>query len=226
MAPPVVLVPGFATSASRTWGDNGWIDLLADIGRNAFALDVLGSGSCDKPHDPAAYAAFEQHLLDRFPSEPVDAIGFSLGARTLLTLAALHPDRFNSLIVAGVGRNLFERDGTGESIASAIDGTGDSDDPTVRYFVQLAEAPDQDPLALAAFMRRPSAVAITPELLGAITCPVLVVLGDKDFAGPADPLMDALPGSRLVTLRNVDHFATPKDFGFIDAALSFLSTDD
>ena len=90
--------------------------------------------------------------------------------------------------------------------------------------MQLAEAPDQDPLALAAFMRRPSAVPITRELLGAITCPVLVVLGDKDFAGPADPLMDALPGSRLVTLRNVDHFATPKDFGFIDAALSFLST--
>lgn len=226
MAPPVVLVPGFATSASRTWGDNGWIDLLADIGRTGFPLDVLGSGSCEKPHDPEAYATFEQHLLDRFPSEPVDAIGFSLGARTILTLAALHPHRFNSLIVAGVGRNLFERDATGESIASAIDGTGDSDDPIVRYFVQLAEAPDQDPLALAAFMRRPSAGAITPELLGAITCPVLVVLGDQDFAGPADPLMDALPHSRLVTLRNVDHFATPKDFGFIDAALGFLSVTD
>jgi len=165
---------------------------------------------------------FEQHLLDRFPSEPVDAIGFSLGARTLLLLAALHPDRFNSLIVAGVGRNLFERDATGESIASAIEGTGDSEDPTVRYFVQLADAPDQDPRALAAFMRRPSAIAVTPELLGSITIPVLVVLGDKDFAGPADPLMDALPNARLVVLRNVDHFATPKDFGFLDAALEFL----
>ncbi len=224
MARPVVLVPGFATSASRTWGDNGWIDLLADIGRTAIALDVLGSGSCEKPHEPEAYASFEQHLLDRFPAEPVDAIGFSLGARTLLLLASLHPDRFNSLIVAGVGRNLFERDATGESIASAIDGTGDSEDPTVRYFVQLADAPDQDPLALAAFMRRPSAIAITPELLGSITAPVLVVLGDKDFAGPADPLMDALPNARLVMLRNVDHFATPKDFGFLDAALEFLTT--
>ncbi len=226
MAPPVVLVPGFATSASRTWGDNGWIDLLADIGRTAIALDVLGSGSCEKPHEPEAYASFEQHLLDRFPAEPVDAIGFSLGARTLLLLASLHPDRFNSLIVAGVGRNLFERDATGESIASAIDGTGDSEDPTVRYFVQLADAPDQDPLALAAFMRRPSAIAITPELLGSITAPVLVVLGDKDFAGPADPLMEALPNARLVTLRNVDHFATPKDFGFLDAALEFLGARD
>lgn len=223
MTRPVVLVPGFATSASRTWADNGWVDLLADIGRTAIALDVLGSGSCEKPHEPEAYSDFEQHLLDRFPEGQVDAIGFSLGARTLLTLAAQHPERFNSLIVAGVGRNLFERDQTGESIAAAIDGTGDTDDPIVRYFVQLAEAPDQDPLALAAFMRRRGGISITAGLLQGITCPVLVVLGDKDFAGPADPLIDALPNARLVTLRNVDHFATPKDFGFLDAALEFLS---
>lgn len=224
MSAPVVLVPGFATSAARTWGENGWLDLLADIGRTPLPLDLLGSGTCEKPHDPAAYADFEQHLLDRFPAEPVDAIGFSLGARTLLILAALHPERFSSLIVAGVGRNLFESDQTGASIASAIDGTGDTDDPVVRYFVQLAEAPDQDPLALAAFLRRPPATPITAELLGAITCPVVVVLGDKDFAGPADPLLEALRDARLVSLRNVDHFATPKDFGFLDTALEHLSS--
>jgi len=224
MAPPVVLIPGFATSASRTWGDNGWIDLLADIGRESHPLDVLGSGSCPKPHDPAAYDDYEEELLSRFPDGVVDAIGFSNGARTLLVLAARHPQRFNSLILAGVGRNLFERDGTGERIAAAIDGTGDAEDPTVRYFVQLAQAPDQDPLALAAFMRRTSSFSMTPEALEPIACPVLVVLGDQDFAGPADPLLAALPTSRLVTLRNVDHFATPKDFGFLDAALDFLSS--
>jgi pimeloyl-ACP methyl ester carboxylesterase len=222
MSAPVVLVPGFATSAARTWGENGWLDLLNDIGRTPIPLDLLGSGTCEKPHEPGAYADFEQHLLDRIPTEPVDAIGFSLGARTLLLLAALHPERFSSLIVAGVGRNLFERDQTGESIASAIDGTGDADDPIVRYFVQLAQAPDQDPVALSAFLRRPPTTPITVELLGAITCPVLVVLGDKDFAGPADPLLDALRDARLVSLRNVDHFATPKDFGFLDAALDHL----
>lgn len=221
---PVVLVPGFATSAARTWGDNGWLDLLADIGRTPVPLDVLGSGSAPKPHDPAAYAEFEEELLSRFPDGPVDAIGFSNGARTLLALAALHPDRFHSLIVAGIGRNLFERDATSERIATAIDGTGDTDDPTVRYFVQLAQAPDQDPLALAAFMRRPRGFELTPDSLGTISCPVLVVLGDRDFAGPADPLVDALPDARLVTLRNVDHFATPKDFGFLDAALEFLTS--
>ncbi len=71
-------------------------------------------------------------------------------------------------------------------------------------------------------MRRPHPIPITAEGLANITCPVLVVLGDKDFVGPADPLLEKLPDARLVTLRNVDHFATPKDFGFIDAALEFL----
>jgi pimeloyl-ACP methyl ester carboxylesterase len=72
-------------------------------------------------------------------------------------------------------------------------------------------------------MRRKNTPPVTVESLSAITCPVLVVLGDKDFAGPAQPLMDALVDARLVTLRNVDHFATPKDFGFIEASLDFLA---
>ena len=35
-------------------------------------------------------------------------------------------------------------------------------------------------------------------------------------------LLDRLPNATLVSLRNVDHFSTPKDFGFVDAALEFL----
>jgi pimeloyl-ACP methyl ester carboxylesterase len=49
-----------------------------------------------------------------------------------------------------------------------------------------------------------------------------VVIGERDFAGPGDPLADALPDARLVVLRGADHFSTPKDFGAIDATLRFL----
>ena len=52
------------------------------------------------------------------------------------------------------------------------------------------------------------------------------IIGDKDFAGPGQPLVDALPNGRLATLRNVDHFATPEAFSFIDAALGFLESED
>ena len=51
---------------------------------------------------------------------------------------------------------------------------------------------------------------------------MLVILGDKDFAGPAEPLVDALPDARLVTLRGIDHFQSTRDFTCIDAALEFI----
>ena len=49
-----------------------------------------------------------------------------------------------------------------------------------------------------------------------------MVIGGADLAGPADPLVDALPDASLVVLPGVDHFATPKNFSFIEAALDFI----
>ena len=63
---------------------------------------------------------------------------------------------------------------------------------------------------------------LTAEECQKVTAPVLVIIGGRDFAGPADPLVDALPDARLVVLPGADHFSTPKDFGAIDATLRFL----
>ena len=63
-----------------------------------------------------------------------------------------------------------------------------------------------------------SPITVDPDA----TCSTLVVIGDKDFAGPGDPLVAALPNASLTVLRNVDHFATPEAFAFIDAALEFI----
>src|SRR3954453_1167989 len=103
--PAVLLVHGFATSAARTWGDHGGLHLLHDVGRGTIAVDLLGHGEADKPHDPTAYARLEADVVERLPDEPVDAIGFSLGARTILTIAADHPERFNRIVATGVGAN-------------------------------------------------------------------------------------------------------------------------
>lgn len=220
MSAPVVLVHGFATSSARTWGDNGWLDLLADAGRATLPIDLLGHGTADKPHDPAAYEALEALVAAQLPDEPVDAIGFSLGARVLLTLATEAPERFGRLVLTGVGANLLRSEGS-DVILRAIEGEGDPTNPVVQYFAGLAQQPGVDRAALAACLRSPRPV-LTPERLARVRLPVLVVIGDKDFAGPGEPLADALPQAELVTLRNVDHFATPKDFGAIDAALDFL----
>ncbi len=219
---PVALVHGFATSCARTWGDTGWLDLLADAGRPTIRIDLLGHGESAKPHDPEAYEALEQLVFDQLPDEPVDAVGFSLGARTLLALASVHPERFRRLVVAGVGANLFRHDGSSALLADAISGHPEADEsPVGQYFQGLASQPGNDPLALAACLRR-LAPPLTNEGLAGITSPVLVVLGDQDFAGPPDPLVERLADPTLVVLRGVDHFATPKDFGFLDAGLEFL----
>ena len=223
MATPVVLVHGWGGSFASTWVSSGFTHLIADAGRPVIGVDLLGHGDAPKPHDPAEYADLGGRVLDAIPDEPVDAIGFSLGAITLLRLAASEPGRFRRLVLAGIGATLFDDDSTGtERIVAALEGTGDPDDNIGRMFVNYARQPGNDLAALTAVMRRPRGARFDHEMLAAVTCPTLVVIGDRDFAGPGDPLAAAIPGSKLVTLRNVDHFATPEAFGFIDAALEFI----
>src|SRR3546814_1599213 len=100
MSAPVVLVHGFGTSFELTWVHNGWVDLLADEGRQVIGVDLLGHGQAPKPTDPDAYGDLGERVRDALPDEPVDAIGFSLGAKTLLQVAAADPTRFRSLIVS------------------------------------------------------------------------------------------------------------------------------
>jgi pimeloyl-ACP methyl ester carboxylesterase len=170
-----------------------------------------------------AYEALEQHVVDQLPDEPVDAIGFSLGARTILAIAARHPERFRKSVTGGVGRNLFEVDAKrAESIQRGINGQPDDEDPSSQYFSQLAESPEVDRDALAALLRRKKAWPVTRDALQAVTHPVLVCIGDGDWAGPGDPLVEALPNATLKVLRRADHYSTPKDFNFIDAALGWV----
>ena len=78
----VLLVHGFGSSFEHGWRTAGWIDLLADVGRTVVPVDILGHGTADVPHDPAAYSHLEQSVVDALPDEPVDVIGFSLGANS------------------------------------------------------------------------------------------------------------------------------------------------
>ena len=96
-------------------------------------------------------------------------------------------------------------------------------DNVVRLFVQYAQQPGNDRRSPAPpIMSRPATPPPSKADLAAVTCAVLVVVGDHDFARPADQLVGGVPERPLPTLRNVDHFATPDSFGFFDAALEFL----
>ena len=205
-----------------TWQCTGFTELLRDAGREVIGVDLLGHGTAPKPHEPEAYADLTSRVLEALPDEPVDAIGFSLGAMTLLRLASQQPHRFRKLVLAGIGRNVVEPDEEGtKKILAALDGVGDTADPSVLVFTQYARSGDNDPVALTALMRRPRQEYTDAELAN-VTVPTLVIIGDDDFAGPGEPLAEKLPDATVKTLRRTDHFATPESFGFIDAALEFV----
>lgn len=221
MTPPLVLLHGFAASTATMWEATGWSAILGEAGHTPIGIDLLGHGQAARPHEVEAYTQVEQSVVDQLPPRSVDGLGFSAGARVLLSIAAAHPDRFRRLVVAGVGARLFEPVDR-SPIAEAIRSGADPDDRTGQHFHQLAHDGDNDPMALAAFMER-AEPPITPEVLARITAPTLVVLGERDFSGPAEPVVDALRDGRLEMLSGTDHFATPKDLRWIDLTLDFLA---
>jgi len=216
--PPVLLVHGFASSAEHNWRHPGWLDLLADCGRETIAIDLPGHGTAPKP---AGYDKVEAHVAAAVEGrEPVDAIGFSAGAHVLLRLAADQPGTFRRLALLGIGRGVLEP-ADPELIVAALTGEPDPENVTGMVFRRLADGLGNDRDALVAFLRRPQR-PLTQADLARIAARVLVVLGDQDPATPGDGLVAALPDARLVTLRGVDHFGTPGDVRCMQAVLGFL----
>lgn len=220
----VVLVHGFASSYQHGWADDGWPEILADEGLEVIGGDLPGHGSSPKPTDPSAYQDLEESVLNTFRDRnQVDAIGFSLGSRILLTLATREPGRFGRLVLMGIGDNVFDQH-HGEHLAEVLENGTTPEEIGMRVFDRMAADPRNDRAALAAVMRRPAPV-LNEALLGQVNCPVLLLLGEQDFVGPAERLATALPDAQLRVVSGVDHFATSKAFDAIDAAVRFLTVN-
>lgn len=220
----VLLVHGWGGSFRATWEEPGITALLEDAGHRVIGVDLLGHGEAPRPHDPEAYADLTQRVRESLPDHPVAAVGFSLGAMTLLRLAVAEPHRFSRLVLAGIGDQVLHPEDSTSKIVAALRGGDPGDDRTVGLFVQYARRPDNDPLALAAVMERPRAAPLTREDLARIDIEVLVVVGDQDFVGEGRELVAAFARGRHRLLARTDHFATPGSFGFIDAMLDFLAS--
>lgn len=220
----VLLVHGWAGSFDRTWKRSGLVDLLADAGRTVLPYDLPGHGTATKSHDPNDYRDVAGDLLARVGAQSVDAVGFSLGAITLLRALIRSPQSFNNVVLAGIGDGVFfpHDPARSERILSGLEGRAEPGDITARIFGKIGNESHNDPLALAAVLRRPREEPMTTEQLAKVTNRVLVVLGDKDFSAPADKLVAALPNATLLSLKGIDHFRTPESFEFIDAVLAFL----
>jgi len=217
----LVLLHGFASTFDHGWRQTGWVDILADFGCAVPQIDLPGHGSSARETDPEVYADVEAQVFGLLPApDPISAAGFSAGADVLLRLAIAHPERFERIALLGIGDNVFEVSET-QALVDMLEPEVEPEDVQARLFHRLARATGNDPKALSAFMRRDRR-PIREEELATLTFPVLVVLGDRDMVKSANRLVAALPSASLVTLAGVDHFATPSDFGAIDATIRFF----
>ena len=154
-------------------------------------VDLLGHGTADAPHDPAEYAHLESSIERALPDERVDAIGFSLGAQLLLRVAAKTPERIGRLVVIGVGANVFRDDDTQRARRCVRTWRRADEHHRRGCLCSWLAPPGTIPSRSAACVRRPREPLTTDEL-ARVSSPTLVIIGDKDFAGPPQPLVEAL----------------------------------
>jgi pimeloyl-ACP methyl ester carboxylesterase len=219
---PVVLVHGLASSSDHGWRAPGWIDLLAEAGRHVVAVDLPGHGPGGQAADPAAFQDAAAQVAGRFAGlGPVDAVGFSAGAHLLVECAVRGLAAFGRIALLGVGPALARpQPGAASAMADALQ-SGDETDPQVRMLRGMARRAGNDLASVTAFLRRPQR-AITPADLAAITCPVLVVTGERDPAGSAEEFAAMLPNAVGRTIPGADHYSVQGDVRTMDAVLRFL----
>lgn len=213
-APPIVFLHGWAGSGLGTWTATNIPDVMQRAGRTCFVPDLPGHGVSARArqasHDPADYDDIVDRVQAQLPSGPVDLVGYSLGAKIALIIAAREPARVRRMVAVAVGDNIFAAESSGGPLGDLLAGGLAADTPErLRRMAIYAFQSGADPLALAACLRR-HWEAPSPERLGHITAPVLLALAEHDeLVKSADRLRAALPTVDVRTLDGQDHLSAP-----------------
>ncbi len=228
--PPIVLVHGFAASIDLNWRGPGIIDALVAAGRKVIALDVRGFGKSGKPHDSAAYAGSAMQddvigLMDHLGIEKADLMGYSMGGFISSALMTTRPERFTTVILAGIGDAIvtgWNNPARSSELADAMDSPdGSARTEQARNFRIYAERTGNDLEALAAMQRAPRNWSGNTGL-GETKLPVLIIVGEQDaLVGSGDKLAAAIPGSKYVKVPG-DHLSAVAKPELKAAIIDFL----
>ena len=230
--PPVVLIHGFAASIELNWRAPGVIDAIMKSGRKVVAIDCRGHGKSEKPHDPEAYRGTRMaddaiNVMDHLGIEKADLCGYSMGGFLSASLLTRRPERFNSVILSGVGDILvtgsFPRERT-DAIARALESIeGAQDNEVGKQFRIFAERSGNDLDALAA-MQRAGRSGFDGSKLAAVKLPVMVLVGEGDtLIVSAEKLAAAIPGAKHVKVPG-DHLTAVGTKEFRSAIVDFLAS--
>jgi non-heme chloroperoxidase len=225
---PVLLIHGFASTASVNWVHPGWLKTLGDASYRVIAIDNRGHGASDKPRDVEAYRPWHMAgdavaLLDHLGIPEANVMGYSMGARISVFAALANPHRVRSLVLGGLGIGMTDGVGDWDPIADALLASS-LDDVTHergRMFRAFAEQTKSDRWALAACIRG-SRDLVARSDMGKIDAPTLIGVGTKDdIAGSAEELAALMPNATSLDIPGRDHMLAVGDRVFKKAVLEF-----
>ena len=213
-------------------------------GRNVLAVDLPGHGRTPGPVPGtiAAMADWVMALLDALDIGDAALVGHSMGSLVAFDAAARYPSRATALALLGISVPMpvtemlldaaenndpaafdmvtlwgHSRHGqTGANRAPGLWMTGSG----VRLLERTA------PGVLHAALKAADDYRDGLELAPNITCPTLLLLGERDAMTPAKaakPLAEAIPGARVTTLEGCGHMMmAERPDEVLDALISVL----
>ncbi|MCP5025306.1 MAG: 2-succinyl-6-hydroxy-2,4-cyclohexadiene-1-carboxylate synthase [Actinomycetia bacterium] len=251
----VVLLHGFTGSALTM---SGLAEALA-ASRRVLAIDLVGHGRSDSPSSIDAYGmnacvAQVRSVIDELVAGPADLVGYSMGGRVALSLAATAPQTIRALILVGASAGLADPDegdarrAADERLAASIETDG------LPAFVdrwtalpmwaslEIALGPDgwsasrrqrldNDPVGLALSLRG-MGTGVQPPVHGRLATldrPTLLMAGGLDgkFTAVAHELAAALPRARLEIIAGAGHAAHAEKQAEVSGVIAnFLETVD
>ncbi|MBV1885848.1 MAG: alpha/beta hydrolase [Parvibaculaceae bacterium] len=227
---PIVLVHGFASTHIANWVAPGWVAQLRDMGRQVVMFDLRGHGQSALLYDPDAYRLSQlaqdlKNLIAHLGLEKPDVMGYSLGAMIALRLGVDAPDVPGSIIAAGIGEKLYQPPEHITPVVDALltDDPSSTTDMAAKAFRIFADQNNQDRRALATCFQR-AREPFTPDVLSRITCPVLVVAGEKDvLAGDPYALAASIPSGEAALIPRRDHMRAVGDKAFFEIVRNYYS---
>ena len=202
---PVVLIHGYFSTAEVNWLKYGHAKTIADKGFRVIMPDLRGHGDSDRPHDPAAYppdALMRDGLalVEHLGLSDYDLGGYSLGARTTVRMLVngAAPRR---AVLSGMGlEGISHTAGRGGYFRRVLTNLGSFERGSAEWMTEaFLKTTRGDPVALLHVLE--TFVDTTPEELGRIAAPALVLTGAQDDDnGSPEALAEALPDATFQSI--------------------------
>lgn len=229
---PLVLLHGF-TGSIENWRPH--IQVFKNH-LQVVALDLLGHGESDAPADPARYGlapclADLVAVLDHLGLPQTNVLGYSMGGRVALHLAAAHPQRVRALVLESASPGLAdpverrERQASDEALAAGLERGGleafINHWERLPLFASQRRLPEATRAALRAQRLRNRALGLANSLRGlgtgaqpslwdrlsGLQTPTLLLAGELDpkFVALSQAMAEALPRARLAIVPHAGH---------------------